>query len=65
MAYTKPQQRKKESERVRGEREVRSSLLILHLKDGKLWDSEKEEGGKTFQELHVIGMNEYLWDTVS
>ena len=37
VAYTKPQQRKKEeSERLRGEREIRSSLLILDLKDGKL-----------------------------
>ena len=37
MAYTKPQQRQKEeSERLRGEREIRSSLLILDLNDGKL-----------------------------
>ena len=37
MAYTNPQQRKKEeSERLRGEREIRSSLLVLDLKDGKL-----------------------------
>ena len=37
MAYTKPQQRKKEeSEQLRGEREMRSSPLILDLKDGKL-----------------------------
>ena len=37
MAYTKPQQRKKEeSEKLRVEREIRSSLLILDLKDGKL-----------------------------
>ena len=36
-SYTKPQQRKKEeSERLRGEREIRSSLLILDLIDGKL-----------------------------
>ena len=41
MAYIKPQQRKKEeSERLRGERD-RSSLLILDLKDGKLYDSGK------------------------
>ena len=37
MAYTKPQQRKKEeSEKLRGEREIRSSLFILDLNDGKL-----------------------------
>ena len=36
-AYTKPQQRQKEeSERLSGERQLRSSLLILDLKDGKL-----------------------------
>ena len=36
MAYTMPEQRKKEeSERLR-EREIRSSLLIMDLKDGKL-----------------------------
>ena len=39
VTYTKPQQRKKEeSEQLRGEREreIRSSLFILYLKDGKL-----------------------------
>ena len=38
VAYTKPQQRKREeSERLRGERDqIRSRLLILDLKDGKL-----------------------------
>ena len=36
-ADAKPQRRKKEeSERLRGEREIRSSLLVLDLKDGKL-----------------------------
>ena len=37
VGYTKPQLRKKEeSERLRGEREIQSALLILDLKDGKL-----------------------------
>ena len=37
VAYTKPQKRRKEeSEKLRGEKEIRSSLLILDLKDGKL-----------------------------
>ena len=37
VAYAKPQQRKKgENERLRGEGGIRSSLLILDLKDGKL-----------------------------
>ena len=54
MAYTMPQQRKKaESERLRGEREIRSSLLTLTLKDGKLYDSGKEEESKTFHNFHV------------
>ena len=37
VAYIKPQQRRKEeSEGLRGEGEIRSSLLILGLKDGRL-----------------------------
>ena len=37
VAYTKPQQRKdEESKMLRGERGIRSNLLILDLKDGKL-----------------------------
>ena len=37
VAYTKPHRRKKEeSERPRGDRKIRSSLLILDLKDSKL-----------------------------
>ena len=51
-AYTKPQQRKRG--RLRGE-EIRSSLLILYMKDGKLYDSGKKEGGKAFHKLHVLG----------
>ena len=54
-----PRQRKKEeSERPRGEREIRSSLLIFELKDGKLQDSRRQEEGKTFQKLHVLGTND-------
>ena len=40
-------------------REIRLSLLILDLKDDKLYDSGKEDG-KTFHKLHVLGMNEGL-----
>ena len=36
VASTKPQQRKKEELERQEEREIRSSLLILDLKDGKL-----------------------------
>ena len=38
------------------EREI-TNLLILDLKDGKLWDSGKEEEGETFHKLHALGMN--------
>ena len=34
VAYTKPQQRKKEA-KSKEERDIKSSLLILDLKDGK------------------------------
>ena len=39
---------------------IRSSLLILDLKDGKLYDSGKKEEGKKFHKLHVLGMNDDL-----
>ena len=42
------------------EREIRPSLLILDLKDGKLYDSGKQEEGKTLHKLHVLGMNDDL-----
>ena len=49
VAYTKPQRRKKEeSERLRVEREIRSSLLILDLKDGKLQEAGRQEEGNAF-----------------
>ena len=65
VAYTKPQPRKKkESKRLYEEREVRSSLLISHFKDGKLQDSGNKEQGKTFHKLQVLGMNDDLWDKV-
>ena len=37
VAYIRPQKRKKEEgEKLRREKEIRSSLLILDLKDGRL-----------------------------
>ena len=36
VAYKKPLQRKQEESEGKEEREIRSSLLILDLKDGKL-----------------------------
>ena len=50
--------KEEESKRLRGE--SRSSLLILDLRDGKLYDSGKQEEGKKFHKLHVIGMNDDL-----
>ena len=65
VAYTKAKQRKKEeNERLRGEREIRSSLFILDLKDGRLQDSGKQKEGKTFHKLHVLGMNNDLWGRI-
>ena len=43
---------------------MRSSLLILDLKDGKLQDSGKQEEGKTLHKLHGIRVNDDLWDRV-
>ena len=66
VAYTEPQQpnngRKKKGKGYE-EREIRS-LLILYLEEGTFLDSGKEEEGKTFYELHVLGMNDDLWDGV-
>ena len=39
---------------------MRSILLILDLKECKLWDSGKQEEGNTFHKLHVIGLNDDL-----
>ena len=37
---------------------------MLDVKTDKLYDSEKEEEGKTFHVLQVLVMNEDLWDRV-
>ena len=52
MASTKEERRK---QKAKG-REIRSSLLILDLKDDKLLDSRKEGEGETFHNSHVLGM---------
>ena len=46
------------------EREIRLSLLILDLKEGKLQHSGKEEESKAFHKLHVLRMNDDLWHKV-
>ena len=53
-AATKEERRRRKATR---KREIRSSLLVLDLKDGKLQDSGKQEGN-TLHKLHVLGMNE-------
>ena len=64
--YNAQQRKKEERERLRGEREreIKSSLLILDLKDGKLSDSGKQEEDKTFHKLHVLVMNDDFLDRV-
>ena len=37
---------------------------MLDLKTNKFYDSGKEDEGKTFHVLQVLGMNEDLWDKV-
>ena len=59
VAYTKPQQRKKEgSDRLRERDQIK--LFILNMKDGRLQDPGKQEEGKTIHKLHVFGMNDDL-----
>ena len=63
VAYTKPQKRKKEG-KGKEEREMRSSLLILDLKDAMLYDAGNEEEGKMFHQLNVLGMTDGFWDAL-
>ena len=51
-----PNKGRKKKAKGYDEREIRSSLLILDLKDGKLQDPGKQEEGKMFHKLHVFGM---------
>ena len=34
------------------------------MNDDKLYDSGKQEEGKMFHKLHVLGMNDDLWDKI-
>ena len=59
LAYTKPQHRKKEeSEQLKGEREIRSSLLILNCLVVWLWcrycSRLREAGVRLGQLLQVL-----------
>ena len=55
-----PNKGRKNRVKEQEEREIRSNLLILYLKDGKLKHSGKQEEGKTFHKLHVLGANNDL-----
>ena len=56
VAYTKAQQRKKEeSERLRGEREIRTRLMILYMRDSSCRVQKRD---KMFHKLHVLGRND-------
>ena len=59
--YKSPTER--ENARLRGEGDE-IKFVDFRLKEGKLYDSGKEEKGNTFHELHVFGMNGDLWDRV-
>ena len=50
-----PMKGRKKKAKCKEERETRSSLLILDLKGGELLDSGRQEEGKTFHQLHVLG----------
>ena len=43
---------------------MRSGLLILDFKEGKLWDPGKQEEGWMFHRFQLLGMNDDLWDRV-
>ena len=60
----KPQQRKKEeSERLSGERD-QIKFIYLRFERWQVVGFRKQEGGKTFHKLHVLGINDDLWDKI-
>ena len=61
VAYTKPQHRKKEerSESLRGERD-QIKFIDLGFERWQVVGLGKQEEGKTFHKLHVLGMNDDL-----
>ena len=66
VAYTKPQHRRKEeSEQLRGQRD-KIKFIDLRFERWQVVRFRKARGrqeeGKTFHKLHVLGMNNDLWD---
>ena len=64
VANTKPQQRKKEGSKwLRGERD-QITYIDHRFERWQVVRFRKQEEGKTFHKLHVLGMNDDLWDKV-
>ena len=61
VAYKKPQEGRKKKAKRQEEREIRLSLLILDLKDGKLQDSEMRKSNIVFEILIKISNWYYLF----
>ena len=59
-----PNKGRKKKAKDKEKRDIRSSLLILDMQDDTLYDSGKQEEGKSFHKLHVLGMSDDLWDRV-
>ena len=63
VACTKPQQRRKEeSERVRGERDQIKFIELRFERWQAVRFRKARRRGKTSHKLHVLGMNDDLWD---
>ena len=63
MAYTKPQRRKKEESEKRRERE-QIKFIDLRFERWKVVGFRKARGRQHVHKLHVLGMNDDLWDRV-
>ena len=65
VAYTNPQQwKKEESKQLRGERD-KIKFIDLRFERGHILRFGKEEEGKPFHKLHVIWVNDDWWDSNS
>ena len=64
MAYTKPQQRKKEEGKRLGVEREQVKFIDLRFERRQVVKFRKQEASKTFHRLHVLGMNDDLWHRV-
>ena len=61
VADTKPQQRKREeSEQLRGARD-KIKFIDIRFERWQIVGLRKEEEGKTFHKLHILGMNDEVY----